>query len=290
MEQRHYLQGVLLVAVAAVCFSLQPVFARYAYADGADVFGLIWLRFLLPTVLLLILVRRPPAIRTGRTLALGLVYAGTALCYYSALQHISAGLTAMLLYLFPAYIFLISVLLRQERLDGGKLAALAAALAGVFLSVQGDAGGSSVGIAWGMGAAVCYGSYIMLSSRLLANTAGLAATGLVMGGCTLAFSIPVLAGYASLPQSLDGYLAAAGLGIFCALIPIYLLMKGVQLMRKDTDAAIISTFEPVSTLFLAWLLLAEPLSNAGLLGAALVVGAAIALVSLTPKRKPAQQG
>ncbi len=288
MEQRQYLYGMLMVIASAVCFSVQPVFASYAYADGASVSGLMWLRFLVPSLLLVLLVKRPDGFRVLHAIAMGVLYSATAICYYSALQHVSAGVTAMLLYLFPVYIFLVAALLRQEKVTLVKMLALLAAMCGVFLSIQGGSEGSVTGIVWGLGSAVCYGTYIMLSTKVLGDKAGLAATGYIMIGCALVFSVPVVLGEASLPQTVNGYVAALALGLISSVAAMYLLMKGVTKMGRATDASIVSTFEPVATLFFAWLLLAEPLSAANLIGAGLVVAAAITL-ALSSARQRAKE-
>ena len=46
-QARAKLAGVLLIAVSASAFGAMAIFARFAYAAGADVYGLLLVRFVL---------------------------------------------------------------------------------------------------------------------------------------------------------------------------------------------------------------------------------------------------
>ena len=96
-------RGLALVAISAVAFGAMAIFARFAYAGGADVLGVLLARFAIAgsILALLMLATRRPWPR-GRVLAvavgMGAVgYVGQAVCYFAALNHASAGLVALLL-------------------------------------------------------------------------------------------------------------------------------------------------------------------------------------------------
>jgi len=57
-------------------------------------------------------------------------YVGQSFCYFTALTMASAGLVAILLYLYPAIVTILSVLLFKERMTGLKILALILALVG----------------------------------------------------------------------------------------------------------------------------------------------------------------
>jgi uncharacterized membrane protein len=126
--KRHV--GLLLIAISAASFGVMPILARFAYAAGADPITTLWLRFGIAAVVMtvIMLVRRMPFPR-GRVL-LGLVlmgavgYAGVSLAYFTALTMASAGLVALLLYLYPALVMLLSVLFLRERLSRVKVEVL----------------------------------------------------------------------------------------------------------------------------------------------------------------------
>ncbi|HRI93143.1 MAG TPA: EamA family transporter, partial [Accumulibacter sp.] len=113
-----------------------PIFGKLAYADGVDVPSLLFLRFGLAGALMVVVMRvRGMAWPRGRTLWLlaamgGLGYVGQSFCYFAALQYASAGLTALLLYLYPAIVTVLSAVLARRRLSGLRMLAVVATLFG----------------------------------------------------------------------------------------------------------------------------------------------------------------
>ena len=144
MLDGQYLKGALLILAATFCFAFQPIFGTFAYADGTDVLTLLWLRFSCAVILLhgyqLWHKKGYGSAPIRNPLLLGIVLALTSICYFSALRHISIGLTTLLFYLFPVYIYLLSIALRRERFSVVKTAAIAVAIWGVYIGA-GDLGG-----------------------------------------------------------------------------------------------------------------------------------------------------
>lgn len=274
--------------IAALLSSLQPIFARYAYDDGANIWGIVLMRFLLPGIILVMCFKRPASLRLRPTLILGGVYGLISVFYFSSLQYISAGLAAILLYIYPLFIFVVALLFREETLSFKRATLLAIALLGVYFSIEAGSGNSTLGIILALGSAIACGSYIMGCRRVLPADGGIAAAGWVMVGATLLFMIPLAMGEVVLPNTLKGYGAGLALSTLCGVIPISLLIFGVQLVQNDTDVGILSTVEPVSTMLLAWVILTEPLHSSNILGAFMIISALI-LLMVSSYKKPAAQ-
>jgi drug/metabolite transporter (DMT)-like permease len=131
---RARLAGSICIVASAAGFGVMPIFAKLAYAEGVDLPSMLFLRFalagLLMAVLMVVQGLRWPR---GRNLLLlvamgGAGYVGQSFCYFAALQHATAGLTALLLYLYPAIVTVLSALLARRRLSPLRLLAVAAAL------------------------------------------------------------------------------------------------------------------------------------------------------------------
>lgn len=290
MPIRFYLKGASLVLLAALGFSLQPIFAREVYADGANALGLVWLRFLVPSLLLLLLLPgKTRRLRPGPGL-LGMINGVASLCYFMALQQVTVSLTVMLLSLFPLLVFMQAWARRQESLTGARLLALAGALAGVYFTLDGDFAGSWVGILFGFGAALFYSAYLVGAPRWMPAGDALGSSAWTLIGAALVFSVPAVLGYAELPQSVRGWSAVLALGIVSTFIPFLLLIKGIGMLRRQFDVAIFSTLEPVASVFWAWLLLHETLSENSLLGGVLVLGAALLMIWSQSRPQPALSG
>src|SRR4030042_1475235 len=108
--------GIVLIATSAAAFGTLSIFGRYAYADGLDTATLLFLRFTFATVLIasLLLIRGEPLPR-GRTLGwligMGAIgYVAQSFCFLAAIKYASAGLVAILLYLYPTFVTILSVI------------------------------------------------------------------------------------------------------------------------------------------------------------------------------------
>ena len=106
------------------------IFARHAYAGGADVTAVLFLRFLIAGVAMACVMaasrRRWPR---GRNLAVlvgmgGIGYVAQSYCFFAALNYASAGLVALLLYLHPFMVTLIGSALFGHRLGALRVGAV----------------------------------------------------------------------------------------------------------------------------------------------------------------------
>ncbi len=71
---------------------------------------------------------------------------GESLAYFTALTMASAGLVALLLYIYPALVTALSAVFLKEHLTTVKIVALLLTLSGTALTIQISSGGSIVGI------------------------------------------------------------------------------------------------------------------------------------------------
>ena len=164
-------RGFLLVLLAAFCYGLQPLFASFAYAGGANPIGLLLARFSIAAAVLLALLHRQriglPSLRLVRqNLLLGVGYGLAALGYYSASRASSVSLAIILVYSFPAFVTLVSIAWLGERTSLLKLFSLLLALGGVALATGLSLAGASIGALWALFAAMAYTSELVSSAQL----------------------------------------------------------------------------------------------------------------------------
>src|SRR5438067_10600417 len=152
--------GLLLIVISAAAFGALPIFTRLAYAAGADPTTVLLLRFAIAAgvMLLVMLARRIPfpsgRVLLGLILMGGLGYVGQSLAYFTALTMVSAGLVALLLYLYPAIVTVLSVLFFKERLTVAKTGALVLALVGTAFTLGPTGSGRMLGIILAIASAV----------------------------------------------------------------------------------------------------------------------------------------
>jgi drug/metabolite transporter (DMT)-like permease len=276
------LAGAGLILLSAACFGVMPLFGRMAYAAGADTQAVLLLRFTIAAgcLVLVMLVRRARWPRGKLALGLlamgGVGYAGQAFSYFSALKYASASLTALLLYTFPVIVTLIAAVWLHEPLTRRKLVALALASAGLALTVGGALDGSATGIAFGLAAALIYSVYIAVGTRLTPQAGALPSSTVVMAGGAVTFAAVSLFHAPAMPHAASGWLAIVAIGVLCSVVAALAFFAGLARVGAS-EAAMLSTFEPVVTVVLASLLLGERLSAWQLVGGAVIIAAVLLL-------------
>lgn len=282
MEGNPRWVGAGLVALSALSFGAMAIFARFAFASGVDVTALLFLRFLIAGSLMAVAMgvsRWPwPAGLNALTLALmgGVGYVAQALCFFLALKHASAGLVALLLYLYPFLVTLLGVRFAGERLTRLRVAAVLAALLGTALTIGAGLAGSVLGIGLGVAAALIYSIYIVVGGRVLRQEDPFAAATVVMLSAAAVFGLLVMGGAPRFPASLDGWAAVLAIALVSTVVAMVSFFAGIKRLGA-ADAATLSTLEPVVTCVLAAVFLDEAVTLPQMAGGAIVLGAVIAL-------------
>lgn len=327
--ERDQVIGVALILATAALFGSGFWFARIAYDAGMSPLPLLTWRYVFAALVGWLLVsasrqgRRSLLVVSRRGLAallgLGILYVGNAGAYTAALEHTPASLVAIITYLYPAMVAVISMRYAR-RLEGRRAwVALALSTAGVALAVGGIPADAQVpvsGILLALTCAVCYAVWIVLAARLRGERPGrksrptqaIAATGPEDTGAaaqgpdalaasavmstTTALTAAVLAllmGGDPSPTVVPGpaWPALVGFGLFSG-IAVVTFLAGTRRIGA-ARAALVSTVEPVYTIVLATLLLDETLDPVQVLGGTLVVCGVLLAESGRPRR-PSTEG
>ncbi|MCQ2421245.1 MAG: DMT family transporter [Clostridia bacterium] len=197
--------------------------------------------------------------------------------------------TATLCYYFaPIIVVLGSPFVTGDRLTGKKLLCVLLALCGMVLIsgvVESGIPQSSelLGIGLGLGAALLYGIIILMNKKILA-IAAYDKTIMQLGAAGL-----VLIPYCLLTGAFAGISLSAGSVLLLAVVGIvhtglaYFLYFGAMGDLPPQTIAVFSYVDPVVAVILSALLLHEPMTVYGIIGAVLILGAA--LLTELPERK-----
>ena len=278
-------QGVVLVLVSAVAFGGMAIFAKLAYDHGARPATLLTLRFAIAgTVLWGIVAVRRPGRPSRRTLVggacLGLFgYSLQAGGYFAALQHLDASLTALLLYTYPAMVYVGAVLLGREAGSAVKVGALVLAALGLVLVLLGGGAGAlnATGVALAIGAALAYTTYILVADTIVSGADPFLLTAIVATGACFSVGLFTVAS-GQFDAGFDGtaWVALVSLSLVCTVLAITTFFLGLERVGPST-ASIVSTIEPAATVALAAVCFGERLGGVQLLGGALVLSAVVVL-------------
>jgi drug/metabolite transporter (DMT)-like permease len=283
---------------SGAAFGAMAIFAKLAYGEGATVGTLLAVRFTIAAALFWLLLAATGRLGEVRALRLRDAAAGLALgacgyalqsgLYFSALERIDASMLALLLYTFPAMVAIAAVAIGRERLNARRVTALALALGGGGLVVAGAGAGSldGLGTAMGLGAAVVYSTYILVSDGVVGRVPPLALAAIVCSGAAVSLTIGslVTGEYRPGAMTVAGWGWIVGLAVVSTVAAIALFFAGLR-RAGPTAASILATVEPLVTVVLAFLVFGETLGPAQLAGGALVVGAVLVLT--VPARMPA---
>jgi drug/metabolite transporter (DMT)-like permease len=264
------LYGILLVIISAASFGAMAVLALVAYRAGTNPITLLFMRFAIAgSIMAVVMSARGVVFPRGKLLLSlvlmgGLVYVTQTLVYFTALTMASPSLVALLLYLYPALVALLAVVLLKEPITRPKVFALALALIGMVLTIGPEGRGGSLGVILALSAALIYSIYIVAGDKLLKQVSPLAATTVIMMAAGMVYGgIVAIQGFKS-PSTTVGWVAILATALF-SIIAIGAFMAGIERVGS-TNAAVLSTIEPVVVVLLAALLLGEAVEPLRLVG------------------------
>lgn len=308
--------GIGLTVISAFAFGSGALFAKPVYAAGVGWHVLMAWRFLIGATLAWAGVLLSPGARRGLAgmdrrsvlvaVALGILYTGNSSTYFAGLETVSASLAALIVYIYPAIVAVLSLRLGR-RLQGRRAwAALALALAGVALAVgnidTSRPGPPIAGLLLMVASPIIYSIWIVAAARLsgedktgvgrdAGSGANPTAAGAVMLSATaatfwltaLAIGRPVLP--AQIPAAAWG--GIVGVGVVSTFIAVQAFYAGAHRIGA-ARASIVSTVEPIWTIVLANLLFAEVLGPLQLVGGAMIL-AGVVIAQTGPGASNARQ-
>ncbi len=280
--------GLLYAVLGAVGFSFKAILIKLAYPYGVDAVTLLALRMAMALPFFILLgwqdartQTRPPLSLRDYGWMLGLGFSGYYMASYldfAGLQYISAGLERLILFAYPTLVVVFSALFLKKPITGRALVSIALCYSGIGLAVAHDfevAGDMHAVITGGLlvfGSAVSYALYLMGNGQAVVRLGAARVTAWASGAaclfCLIQFALtrPL----ASLAQPTPVLLLGAAMAIFSTVLPVWMVSEAMRRLGA-ARVSLIGTLGPVITLFLGWLILAEPLGIYQLAGGALVL-------------------
>jgi drug/metabolite transporter (DMT)-like permease len=286
MKRSQYAVGLALAMLGAIGFSGKAIIIKLAYQHGAavDPVTLLMWRMLLALPLFLLVAwwasrGQAPLSRRDWLDLFVLGFSGYYLASFldfAGLQHITASLERLILYLNPTLVLLISVVTLRTKVAGRQWAALALSYAGVLIvfahEVRFDGGNTVWGSLLVLASAISYAIYLVRSGEVLKRLGVLRLTGWATSiACVLCIGQflllrPLQAAWLPEPVLWLSLLNATA----CTFLPVLCVAAAIQRIGAPlaSQAGLIG---PMSTLLLATWLLGEPFNAWVLAGTVLVL-------------------
>jgi drug/metabolite transporter (DMT)-like permease len=301
MDRRRAI-GIGLTIVSACAFGSGGLIAKPVYAEGVGWHTLMVWRFVVGAALAWAWLLASPSRREALrgvdrraivvAMALGVLYTGNSATYFAGLETVPVSLAALIVYIYPALVAVLSLRVGQALTGGRAWAALGLALAGVALavgSVRPSGAPQVTGLVLLVSSPIIYSVWIVLAARLSgerrtavgeAMSGGLepaAASALMMSATAATYVVGAIAlGRPMLPSEVPAAVQPAmlAMGLVSTFVAIQTFYAGARRIGA-AQASLLSTVEPIWTISLAAWLLGESLTPPQLVGGALILGGVV---------------
>ena len=286
MNRSQAVRGYLMVIFSAVIFGCMPLLVKNIYADGVNSLSVVLLRNLLsaPVAVALAYLQRKslkiPAKALPEIAAFGIIgCCMTPLILFSSYYFIDSGTAMVLHFVYPAAVLVGGVLFYRERVTFGALISIVICILGIFQfytpGAPLDWRGGALAILSGFG----YAAYIlMLSHFKYKEITGFLLNAYVFSiNSIVRFSVCAATGMLTFPVTLSGWICSLILAVVVNVGAVSMFQWGTRIIGGQ-KAAILSTMEPTTSVFVGILVFHEVVTARTALGTVLVLLASILIV------------
>lgn len=296
-SRRAYIIAAVTVLVGAIFFSTKAIFVKLAYQYNIDSVSLLTLRMAFSFPLFLSVgfwsLRKKSnqiyklSISDWRwTIAMGLCgYYVASLFDFLGLQYISASFERIILYLYPTLVLLISVFFFHSKIKRLHVIALLLTYVGVgvafYENLQTMEGNNIIrGTILVFCAALTYAIYIVGSGQLLPKIGTFRYNSISMSAACLGVFIHNIGlnGFNLAEFALPVYWISLAMALIATVVPSFLMAEGIRVIGSS-NAAIIGSIGPISTIGMAYIFLGERLGWLQWVGTFFVI-AGVLLITL----------
>ena len=281
-------RGLLATMISAVFFGFIPLFVKTICAGGGNSVSAAFYRFFLSVpVLYIYLKAQGISMRITRTefakIALITIfgYGGTAVLLFSSYNFIPSGMSTTIHFMYPVFTILGCMIFFKEKVSPLKLLCVALCFGGILLFYNGESGGSVLGMALSFLSGVTYAFYtIYLEKSGLQKMENLK---LIFYMNTVAAAMILVMALLTAQFTLRLTPLAWGTAVFFATATSLIGVLGYQIGVKcigPQNAAILSTFEPITSVIVGVLVYREAFSARTLLGCLCVLSAVVIVAKM----------
>lgn len=289
-----------MALTAVITYSLNAPVGRAAFLEGINPTFLLIGRFFFSSLLLgiTLAVREPHKLRLDgqgirTSLLMGVLGAGSTLCYYWGISRMTASIAAMIVSLYPLVV-LLTLTLRGEKLTGRNIARLVLGLGGVYLLIGPGGQVDGFGVLLLMGTVFGYALYLVLAQWYLTGYHVMTISFYIDG---VMFVVMLLFGLfqgieLALPSS-RGLFLMLTLAILGTYVARSLMLSAIRYIGSG-QAALLAPMETMLTVLWSVIFLAERMSVLQWLGGLLILSSTLLVFQHRPRwiklrlRRPAR--
>ncbi|MGL6261909.1 DMT family transporter [Vibrio sp. WXL210] len=283
--QTSYFKGLSLALAGTALMSLKPILVKVAYQFGGNVQSVMLLRAIsaLPIYLLVLFtlitkhdkskLLKQDGWKAGFLGAFG--YYVTVYLDLASLNHISAQLERLIIFLYPSIVILLSWILYKQRPTKRVIIAVITGYLGVTAIVIGEPAGANSEIFLGgslaFASAFVFACYLLFSKPLINRMGSQLFTSVGMASASAA----ILLHFFILDGSFESWsptLIGLGiiLGLVCTVLPAYLIAAGMEILTP-AEVSLSANIGPIITAGAAVYVLGEDFTALHAIGLLIVV-------------------
>jgi len=276
MEERN--KGMVCIFISLIAAATITIISKIALLNGGNPTKILLLRFLIVTVFLVVYmkIKNISWVVSHKSccalLGLGFAYANVALLFFLAMKYISPSLGSLILYTYPIIVTMTSALFLKEKITISKTIALFFTMIGCVLVIGTDFSIIDYrGVILAFLTAIFFSLYIVGNKKMLENIPPVVSLAYMTAFCVVFFGVKAfIEGSLNFNYSTADIISALLLAIIPTLIGIMFLFKALKLLGAS-KTAIISSFEPVVTLMLAYFIIGDRITLIQLVGGGFIL-------------------
>ena len=287
-KNKLVLGGFVITFIGALFFSTKAILVKLAFANThTDPVTILALRMLfsLPFYIAIGLFASNKKSNIYFTrkqwiyiILLGLTgYYVSSLFDFIGLQYISAGLERLILFIYPTLAVVLNAMIFRQRVNGFQKLAMALTYAGIAIAFWGEMKIDSSNPEFFIGSIFCFlcaitfAVYLVGSGKMIAETGAIKFTSYAMIAAASGIFIHYFITGGTV-HHMNADLLGYGflLAILATVIPTFLMSSGIKKVGSS-NAAIISSIGPVSTMLQAHFILGERITVEQIAGTILVI-------------------
>ena len=279
-------RGTVFTLFASIAFATEAVLVKFVYAEGVGPLPLLVARLLMAAVVVApiffhYIIKHRPGWRTHLAWAVvgGVLSSALFLLLMLALQRLSASITIIALFIYPAITTVLASFILAERITPRKALALIVSLVGVALvSYSSGAAVDLVGLTMAFGAALANAFIFVAIKLFFSNIPPTVTSAGILTWTAVTYSALGLASGVSLAMTPSALSFVAALAIIPTILSVTFLNQALAIIEASR-VSIVMTTEPPITAILAAAFLGERLTALQTVGGTLILGSVLLLAS-----------
>ena len=280
--------GVAAVIISAVVFGFLPLCVTYLKGEGGTTLSVAFCRFflsLLPIFVYLKVKKIPLAVTKKQFAQLVLItvagYGGTALLLFFSYSYIPTGMATTLHFCYPVMVIVFSAVFLREKIKPLKILCVSMCMIGIILFYDGGMSADLFGIFLAFISGNTYAFYILYLDKSEVGKMNSLKTIFYMNSIA---SVMILTAALLTDQFVFRWEAADWLFAFVFATAVsFIAVLGFQIGVKYTGgqtSAILSTFEPITSVIVGIIAYGESFSARGVIGCVLILTATVIIACL----------